>query len=498
MGIHPQAATLGGALALRFPKLDHVALAVALFACGAASASAEDIAKSVAKGATAIAKGAANIAQQAVEAVTPPPAKPSRKKKSAKKLVPPEPKVAAPAAADKSAPPAAALATPTPGASKQGAPNKAAETLPAHDSPPSNPKASFPVTVPEAKVPEATIPEAKAEAEAKPPETWSPAEITDAKARCAAILKKISAIAIPEAPIKEGACGAPAPIQLISIGKTPEISISPPAIITCELAEALAAWIETDLQPLAKKHLGAEIIKIESMSSYSCRNAYGRTKNKLSEHGVANALDIRGFTTAAGKTALVLEDWGTPQREILARIAAQKAAAERAAAELAAAVKAAQSNQIANKALNTKAGANPATPPVTTGSTVGAPAAGIARSTIIDGIPKLTVTIPGASQSAKPGRGTDPAYSATEPDKLGGPKTIVKRVPGKTAALPDAATDSTTPTAIGHTPKAQFLHAAHTAACRIFGTTLGPEANGAHRNHFHVDMAARKTIKICD
>ena len=30
------------------------------------------------------------------------------------------------------------------------------------------------------------------------------------------------------------------------------------------------------------------------------------------------------------------------------------------------------------------------------------------------------------------------------------------------------------------------------------GTTLGPEANEAHRNHFHVDMAERTIKKICD
>jgi hypothetical protein len=43
-----------------------------------------------------------------------------------------------------------------------------------------------------------------------------------------------------------------------------------------------------------------------------------------------------------------------------------------------------------------------------------------------------------------------------------------------------------------------FLHAAHGGACRIFGTTLGPEANNAHRNHFHVDMAPRKHTNICE
>ena len=47
-------------------------------------------------------------------------------------------------------------------------------------------------------------------------------------------------------------------------------------------------------------------------------------------------------------------------------------------------------------------------------------------------------------------------------------------------------------------PRARFLREAHAAACRIFGTTLGPEANEAHRNHFHVDMAERKIKKICD
>ena len=47
-------------------------------------------------------------------------------------------------------------------------------------------------------------------------------------------------------------------------------------------------------------------------------------------------------------------------------------------------------------------------------------------------------------------------------------------------------------------PRARFLREAHAAACRIFGTTLGPEANEAHRNHFHVDMAERKVKKICD
>jgi hypothetical protein len=317
-----------------------------------------------------------------------------------------------------------------------------------------------------------TLPEAKAEKEAatKPPEVWAPAEIAAAKARCDVILKKIAAVAIPEAPIKQGACGTPAPIQLISIGRKPEVSISPPAIVTCEMAEALNTWLENDLQPLARKSFNTEIIKIETMSSYSCRNAYGRKGSKLSEHGLANALDIRGFVTASAKTAYILEDWGKPQREIVAEIAAAKAAEEKAAAIKAAAEKAAQANQLATK------GSATATPPSATASTAGAPAGGIARRSVIDGVPALTVTIPGA----KAGGRERSDYSFAEPDRLGGPKSESSNA----APQPLRSRD--------------FLHAAHSAACRIFGTTLGPEANASHRNHFHIDMAYRRVTKICD
>ncbi len=44
---------------------------------------------------------------------------------------------------------------------------------------------------------------------------------------------------------------------------------------------------------------------------------------------------------------------------------------------------------------------------------------------------------------------------------------------------------------------ARFLRDAHTSACRIFGTVLGPEANKAHSNHFHIAMAQRDRGNYC-
>lgn len=311
----------------------------------------------------------------------------------------------------------------------------------------------------------------------KAPETWSAAEIAAAKSQCAAILKRINAVAIPEPPLREGACGAPAPIQLISIGKNPQIALDPPATVTCDLAEALHSWMKSDVSALAKTHLGADVIKIEVMSSYSCRAAYGRKGNRLSEHAAAKALDIRGFVTAGGKSAYVLEDWGTPQREIVARINAEKARAAQAFAAQQAAEKAAQAAQIQMSAKSVAGQPAPQPPPVANASSAGAPAGGIATSSITRGSPRLTVTLPGGRVTDEVDPETGSSGLSLGPSRLGGP------VPVQSDAE----------------RKQEFLHAVHASACRIFGTTLGPEANAAHRNHLHVDVAARANgLKICD
>jgi len=182
---------------------------------------------------------------------------------------------------------------------------------------------------------------------------------------------------------------------------------------------------------------------------------------------------------ASAKTASVLDDWGTPQREILAQIAAEKAAAEKQADDTAAAAKSEQANLAED---HRSAGM----PPLATASKLGAPASGLARSTIIEGVPKLTVTLPGASSesngTAGPGGGSEGRSGKSGAKKVDLAAAAAQRRAG---APPDPELEA-------------FLHDAHKAACRIFGTTLGPEANAAHRNHFHVDMAYRRYKKICD
>lgn len=45
--------------------------------------------------------------------------------------------------------------------------------------------------------------------------------------------------------------------------------------------------------------------------------------------------------------------------------------------------------------------------------------------------------------------------------------------------------------------EADFLHAVRDGACRLFGTTLSPDYNAAHRDHLHLDEAQRSGFRAC-
>lgn len=47
----------------------------------------------------------------------------------------------------------------------------------------------------------------------------------------------------------------------------------------------------------------------------------------------------------------------------------------------------------------------------------------------------------------------------------------------------------------GSGAKAAFLRDAHKGACSLFAVTLGPEANAAHADHFHVDMGRWRSCR---
>lgn len=138
---------------------------------------------------------------------------------------------------------------------------------------------------------------------------WSAQEVQSGTDQCDMMLADIGVVYSALEPIREGICGTPAPIKLKSIGKDQKVSIEPPARVTCGLAASLSAWIDTVMQPMAKKHLNSEIVAIRNVASYVCRNRYNAPGKRISEHARANALDMAAFKTADGRWISVLDHW---------------------------------------------------------------------------------------------------------------------------------------------------------------------------------------------
>jgi hypothetical protein len=141
---------------------------------------------------------------------------------------------------------------------------------------------------------------------------WSNDEIEAAKEECRTLLAGLAIDYEALAPIKEGLCGAPAPILVRGLGDDPKVTIDPPATVSCPLAKALVAWINDTVQAKAKAELGSTVVGLRNATSYACRNRYGGERTPISEHALANALDISEFVLDSGKSVTVLKAWPVP------------------------------------------------------------------------------------------------------------------------------------------------------------------------------------------
>ena len=138
---------------------------------------------------------------------------------------------------------------------------------------------------------------------------WSDAEVAAAKAKCSEALSSIKVNYEALAPSKQGLCGAPAPILLKTLGGEPRVELDPPVIVTCQLAKALNTWLDKTVQPKAEALVGSPVAKLHNAGAYACRNRYHDAHQPLSEHALANAIDIPEFVLASGERITVLDNW---------------------------------------------------------------------------------------------------------------------------------------------------------------------------------------------
>jgi hypothetical protein len=283
-------------------------------------------------------------------------------------------------------------------------------------------------------------PPAQAAEPPPPPPQWSDAEVIEALKSCLSLLAPIAAEVELSAPLREDRCGTAAPVVLHRIRtSTGTVEFRPAPQMNCRMVAGLHRWIEATLQPTSVELLGSPVMRITNSSSYACRNRNNAADGPISEHAFANAVDIGGFVTADGRRVEVVKDWGETHRD-----AKKPGGAESSGSTGTAKKGAADHPRLAE----------------------------LAKGSMKD---RSATNV--RSDSGRSGLGANP------------PSPVLKD------ARPDGEKPDGPPKP---SVEAQFLRRLHSGACGVFSTVLGPEANEAHRDHFHFDMAPRRRGSFCE
>lgn len=194
--------------------------------------------------------------------------------------------------------PADAPQTPAPQVATQTAPPPASE-------PEEATTAAAAVPLPEPRPPQADAPASPAQESPSratlpppaPPEPAPPSACRLALTEEIAIAPSIPDISGP------GACGGTDLVRLeaVVLPDKGRVALRPAGVMRCTMASAVADWIRSDMAPLATS-LGTTLAELDNFDSFECRGRNRVAGAKLSEHGKANALDVRGLKFANGVT----------------------------------------------------------------------------------------------------------------------------------------------------------------------------------------------------
>ena len=95
-------------------------------------------------------------------------------------------------------------------------------------------------------------------------------------------------------------------LDAVLLSDNHRVIFSPTATLRCPMAEAVAYWVRNDVAPIIAT-FGKSLRGVETLDSFDCRRRNGIADAKISEHGHANALDVRAFKLANG-AAIELTD----------------------------------------------------------------------------------------------------------------------------------------------------------------------------------------------
>ncbi len=126
------------------------------------------------------------------------------------------------------------------------------------------------------------------------------ASAAETPSACQVRLAKIAVFQPIPVLVGPGDCGATDAVLIDTVilpDKT-KVAVTPAATMRCPMAEAIAQWVREDVVPILKDL--PPLRGLDNFDSYSCRGRNNVRAAQLSEHGKADALDVRDFKLADG------------------------------------------------------------------------------------------------------------------------------------------------------------------------------------------------------
>lgn len=119
-------------------------------------------------------------------------------------------------------------------------------------------------------------------------------------------------------PVSTGPCAVENPVQVTGAA----VAWNQPAVMSCGLADRLDRFLVEAAEPLARRYLSTEIVRLDHLGAYSCRRIEGMA-GRWSEHAAGRAIDVSGFLMKSGERVVVDKDWASsgPKRDFLRAVA---------------------------------------------------------------------------------------------------------------------------------------------------------------------------------
>ncbi len=141
---------------------------------------------------------------------------------------------------------------------------------------------------------------------------------------CRLALTEDLAVALDQPDInEEGGCGGTDLVKLeaVVLPDRRKVPLQPAAVLRCSMARAVVDWVRVDLTAIARG-MNSAVSGLDNFNSYECRGRNRVSGAKLSEHGKANALDLRQIRLTNGAVIALTDSFSArePREKVQASI----------------------------------------------------------------------------------------------------------------------------------------------------------------------------------